>query len=289
MKTVVPVYINMAASVDAASLKEMNLASVIRNPNLLRRMCRLVRMGVAAGMMCLEDMDGEGLDAILTATSLGGLEDTGKFLAEITERSESGLNPTPFMRSVFNTVGSQIALLKGIKVYNMTYVHRGLSFESALSDAVLQIAEGKRSVLAGAFDEITPEAHILKERAGLFRHGEKEGEGASFFLIGNRPAGSRSVGLSGLDVRRGPLDERQKKEFAGDFLSGFGLDLSSVAVFNGARVKKSCGEYGTASARVLHEALASVHACSSEYLLVCNSFRNMSHSLILLKKTDAGL
>ncbi len=289
MKTVVPVYINRAASVDASSLGNLNLSAIVRSPNALRRMCRLVRMGVAAGMLCLDDIPADGIDAVVTATSLGGLEDTGKFLSEMTERNECGLNPTPFMRSVFNTVGSQIALLKGIKVYNMTYVHRGLSFESALFDAVLQIAEGKRNVLAGAFDEITREAHVLKERAGLFRRGEKEGEGACFFLLGNRPDSGSSVELAGLDVRRGPLDERQRMEFASDFLSGFGLGLSSVEIFNGAEVKKICGEYGTASARVLYEAAAFAGSCNAPCLLVCNSFRNMSHSLVLLKKTGAGI
>ena len=164
----VPVYIDRVSYVDGSSLKDLPLASLIGNPNMLRRMSRLIRMGVAAGLMCLDGLSPDEVDAIVTATSLGGLEDTGKFLEEISSRNESSLNPTPFMRSTFNTVGAQIALLKGIRAYNVTYVHRGLSLESALTDAMLQIAEGRRNVLAGAFDGITPESHAVKEPVSCF-------------------------------------------------------------------------------------------------------------------------
>lgn len=37
----------------------------------------------------------------------------------------------------------------------MTYVHRGLSFESALLDGMMRIWEGDENVLVGAIDEIT--------------------------------------------------------------------------------------------------------------------------------------
>ena len=162
-----PVYIERTETVDAARLKELGLPALIGNANMLRRMSRMVRMGVAAGMLCLDGIPNDAIGAIVTATCLGGLEDTEKFLAEISERNEAGLNPTPFMRSVFNTVGAQIALLKGIKVYNVTYVHRTASFENALSDALMLISEGRRNVLAGAFDEMTPSSVTVKERLGL--------------------------------------------------------------------------------------------------------------------------
>ena len=66
------------------------------------------------------------------------------------------LNPTPFIQSTFNTVGAQIALLRGLHCYNTTYANRWTSFENALTDAALRIGAGlSRAVLVGAFDDDT--------------------------------------------------------------------------------------------------------------------------------------
>ena len=51
-------------------------------------------------------------------------------------------------------------------MYKRQYVHRGLTFESALIDGIMSIAEGKQHVLAGAMDEITPTSYIIQQRLG---------------------------------------------------------------------------------------------------------------------------
>ena len=68
-------------------------------------------------------------EAIITATSLGCLADTEKFLSSMVNNEPSMLNPTPFIQSTFNTIGGQLALITGNKGANITYVHRGFSFE----------------------------------------------------------------------------------------------------------------------------------------------------------------
>ena len=45
------------------------------------------------------------------------------------------------------------ALIMSWKKVTMVRDHRGLSFESALIDGIMSIAEGKQHVLAGAMDE----------------------------------------------------------------------------------------------------------------------------------------
>ena len=67
------------------------------------------------------------------------------------DNREQMLNPTAFIQSTFNTVGAQLALLLKIHAYNVTYVHRGLSFESALIDGIISIAEGKHAPADRAF------------------------------------------------------------------------------------------------------------------------------------------
>lgn len=184
-----PVYINRIASIHAESsnekpyfsAQEPDYKEMITNANLRRRMSRMIKMGVACGLECLKDIPPEKVDAIITATGLGCLADTEKFMNALMDNREQMLNPTAFIQSTFNTVGAQIALLLKIHAYNVTYVHRGLSFESALIDGIMSIAEGKQHVLAGAMDEITPTSHIIQQRLGLLK-GTTAGEGAQFFL-----------------------------------------------------------------------------------------------------------
>lgn len=93
------------------------------------------------------------------------------------------LNPTPFIQSTFNTVGAQIALLRGLHCYNTTYANRWTSFENALTDAALRIGAGlSRAVLVGAFDETTPSAGIILQRLGVAQQGGW-GESSVFFVL----------------------------------------------------------------------------------------------------------
>ena len=283
-----PVYIERTETVDAARLKELGLPALIGNANMLRRMSRMVRMGVAAGMLCLDGIPNDDIGAIVTATCLGGLEDTEKFLAEISERNEAGLNPTPFMRSVFNTVGAQIALLKGIKVYNVTYVHRTASFENALSDALILISEGRRNVLAGAFDEMTPSSVTVKERLGLYRHGRHPGEGASFFLLSDRSSDCLSARplalLYGVDVFRGSMSEEETRVHMSGFIASHGVPESDVEIIDGSVYRALYGEWGTVSARILSEVAVSMSGRGSRYALLHNCSDGLTHSMILIGK-----
>lgn len=283
-----PVYIERTETVDAARLKDLGLPALIGNANMLRRMSRMVRIGVAAGMLCLDGIPNDAIGAIVTATCLGGLEDTEKFLAEISERNEAGLNPTPFMRSVFNTVGAQIALLKGIKVYNVTYVHRTASFENALSDALMLISEGRRNVLAGAFDEMTPSSVTVKERLGLYRHGRHPGEGASFFLLSDRSSDCLSARplalLYGVDVFRGSMSEEETRVHMSGFIASHGVPESDVEIIDGSVYRALYGEWGTVSARILSEVAVSMSGRGSRYALLHNCSDGLTHSMILIGK-----
>lgn len=178
-------YINAASSsgTPAADIREL-----IPAPEMRRRMSRILKMAVGAAMECLAQIpEGEKTDAIITATGLGCLADSEKFLRNVIDNGERLLNPTPFIQSTFNTVGAAVALLTGNHCYNMTYTHRGASFGSAMTDAAIRIGlDGARNVLVGGFDESTPSQSRIMERMGAWR-GVKEGEGAHFFVVSREP------------------------------------------------------------------------------------------------------
>jgi hypothetical protein len=167
---------------------------------MIRRMSRIVKMGVGAAISCLRNAGLSMPEAIVTGTAYGCLEDTDTFLRRMIDNHEELLSPTAFIQSTHNTVGAQIALLLKCHGYNNTIVHRGFSFEHALLDASLLLQEGMNQVLAGSAEEITGDSHAILSRFRLYGRengnpdltaehyrGTIAGEGAAFFLLGNRP------------------------------------------------------------------------------------------------------
>lgn len=165
--------------------------------NSLRRISRILKIGMTTALKCLQDSGIAVPGAIVTGTGKGSLQDTERFIKEIRDYKEQALNPTPFIQSTYNAVNGMIALQQKCTQYNNTFVHRGFSFESALQDSLLLLHEGAAEVLTGSFDEITPEHFFIKSRIGhwktetisnetLFNHpspGTISGEGAAFFVL----------------------------------------------------------------------------------------------------------
>lgn len=167
----------------------------------MRRMSRVMKMGTAAAKLALQNAGVAVPDAILTGTGLGCLEDTGNFLEKMIELKEDSLNPTPFIQSTHNTIGSHIAFLLQCLSYNQTYSHGAFSFESALLDGLLQLSEKPDlKILVGAADEITNRSHVILNRFGIFKKqndnsldifktkskGTLHGEGSAWFVLSNQ-------------------------------------------------------------------------------------------------------
>jgi 3-oxoacyl-[acyl-carrier-protein] synthase II len=173
------------------------------DPKMIRRMSRIVKMGVASALTCLRNAGIENPSALLTATAYGCLEDSSSFLRRMIEFDEKMLSPTAFIQSTHNTVGAQIALLIKCHNYNNTIVHRSFSFENALVEANLLLEEGIKHVLVGAIDENTRDRQAILSRFGLYKSNRKDaqqhagniaGEGAAFFLL-NKEAGQNPLAL----------------------------------------------------------------------------------------------
>jgi hypothetical protein len=168
------------------------------SPSAIRRMAKGVKNGIVASTLALREANLETVDAIITGTGMGCIEDSEKFLKAIINNNEEFLTPTSFIQSTHNTVGGQIALGLQCKAYNLTYVNGSVSFESALFDAKMMMEENKASsILVGGIDETSDYTMSLFKLAGFIKNenqnaqsfsdsttkGAVLGEGAIFFVV----------------------------------------------------------------------------------------------------------
>jgi len=256
----------------------------------LRRMSRIIKMGVAAGAMALREAGLNTPNGIITGTSYGCLEDTGIFLSKMIENNENALNPTPFIQSTHNTIGSQIALLLQCQGYNQTYTQRAFSFENALIDALLDLKDNpEQSILAGGVDEITDFSHELQKRFGIFRRksssslnlfkeqdrGTLNGEGAAYVVLSGIRGEGNAICLDSVETFYKPLKTTFREKIqaflesaelkadeidllmigkSGDKTWDMESDKISSSLFSSSSIgvfKHLCGEYPTASAFAL--------------------------------------
>jgi 3-oxoacyl-[acyl-carrier-protein] synthase II len=293
------------------------------DPKSIRRMSRIIRMGVGAAIVCLREPGISKPHAIVTATAYGCLADTEVFLSRMIAQQEEMLPPTAFIQSTHNTVGGQIALLLQCHGYNNTFVHRGHSFESALLDAVLLLEEDEgevSNVLVGAVDETTDISHAILSRFGLYRRAVA-GEGAAFFLLTSRPPAGIGAGAeAGVAVRLerletfyrpqnvGEIEDRVQTFLRSQSIGAADIDLVimgnnsdasrdtsgdavyqqlSSSVFKGratANYKNDCGEYPTSVSYALWLAVQQLRAGNATRILIYNHYMGMYHSLILVSR-----
>lgn len=215
------------------------------NPNLARRMARIIKMGIAASTVCFRDAKIEMPDAIMTGTALGSLEDTEKFLWAIIHDDEQFLTPTAFIQSTHNTVSAQIALQLKCMNYNFTYVHKGFSFESAVLDGLMTLADGEaKNVLVGGHDEMTDKYYRVCDRIGYFKeetvptmelinsktNGSIAGEGAAFFVLSNAKSESTYAKLRGIKTIYKPESNQEIESKITELLSSNGLTAADIDV-----------------------------------------------------------
>ncbi len=147
----------VAAKVEISSEEELAEIRHYVKPMEARRMGRIMRSALLSSLKVMEQVGISCPDAIITATSLGCLENSEQLLMQLREEGEVMLKPTCFMQSTHNTIGSAIAIHTGCHGYNVTYTQGAQSLEWALRDARRLIRSGKaRSVLVGMHDETTP-------------------------------------------------------------------------------------------------------------------------------------
>lgn len=246
------------------SVDEPDYKEVITDANSRRRMGRLLKMAVWCGLKSLDGVPSERVAGIITSTGAGFMKDTISFGSSIFDREETLLNPSPFMQSTFNTASGYIALIRKIHAYNTTYVQQADGFATSLVDAAMLLDDaGEGNVaLVGAFDEVTPEVDVIRQRLGLYRVGDgflPLGEGAAAFLLSaamptdvseSCPATESSTGLGGDDGSESD-SERGGDEAGSESASERGGDANSECSTGPLRESESascpCDESGSVS------------------------------------------
>jgi 3-oxoacyl-[acyl-carrier-protein] synthase II len=185
---------------------------VLINPLQLRRMPRILKMGLAAARLCINRSGDINPDGIIVGTGLGCLDNLEKFLQDVLDNHEHITSVLPFINSTHNAVAAHIAMLLQNHGYNLTYCHRGLSFESALDDALMNLEEKKAShILLGGIDETTNDFRLLHSYLGYWKKpisnlllledkspGSIAGEGSAFFMLSSVPLHDHHVIVDGV-------------------------------------------------------------------------------------------
>lgn len=256
-------------------------------PGILRRMGKAVRIGVGAALPMLHHQ--QAPHGIIIGSANGGMEDCIKFLNQIIEYEEGMLTPGNFVQSTPNAIASQISLLSSNKTYNITHVHRGLAFENALIDAVMQVKEHPaQHYIVGAVDEISTYNYNIDFLGGWYKKepvsnidlyttnsaASIAGEGAAMFWVNSHPAAAlaRVQAIDTLHSGNEEMVRQQIQKFISkQLLPGEKIDLlitgengdnrllkyyTAAETIAGnqvpvARYKHMCGEYPTSSAVAL--------------------------------------
>lgn len=156
------------------------------SPIEARRMGKILKRAIATSKEAIKSSGLESVDAIITGTGYGCIENTEFFLEALSKDGEQMLSPTYFMQSTHNTISSLVAIQTKNHGYNVTYAHKGISFDSALQDAYLQMRLGKiNSALIGGHDELTPTFYNILHKGGMMgQDDEMCGEAAASVVLG---------------------------------------------------------------------------------------------------------
>lgn len=172
-------------------------------PGVLRRMSKVVRIGVGAALPLLQQQPAP--DGIIIGTANAGMEDCFHFLKQMADYNEGLLTPGSFVQSTPNTIAAQLGIINRNKGYNVTHVHLGLAFENAVIDAAMMLLENPQNhYLLGAVDDIAAYHYTLNSLAGWYKKeqltgnglydlntpGSIAGEGAAMFLVKGNAAGA---------------------------------------------------------------------------------------------------
>jgi 3-oxoacyl-(acyl-carrier-protein) synthase len=298
------------------------------SPVAIRRMAKGVKNGIVASALAMKEANVATVDAIITGTGMGCIEDSEKFLKAIIDNKEEFLTPTSFIQSTHNTVGAQIALGLQCKAYNLTYVNASVSFESALLDAKMKIEEEEaNTILVGGIDENADYTTSLFKLAGFIKKENEEpykvldsntkgavyGEGATFFVLENETKSTTYAEVLDIEIlNKLEINEVESKIIS--FLEANGLQVSDIDAivlgFNGdiefddyykilsenpfaktpqVYYKHLSGEYNTASAFGLWVGSKIIKTQEIPEIISINNLEKSAYKNILLYNQYKGI
>lgn len=261
--------------------------------NSIRRMSHIVKMGLSAGILSMKKAGLETTDAIIIGSGVGCYEDTDKFMRSMLDNNEQLLTPTSFIQSTHNTIAGHLALYFKCNGYNFTYVHQNLSFEYALLDAMLLLAEQQASsVLIGGIDEITPSlfdffyrTNRIKKNEQLetiwnsFKEGYCIGEGAAFFNISTIADSATYAQISGVKCKQEIADSDELIQITESFLKETGLQTNQISLV----LSGNCGD--VKMDKKISEFNAKIRLPIAYFKLLCGEYFTSSGFAVWLAAT----
>ncbi|MBR6465779.1 MAG: beta-ketoacyl synthase chain length factor [Bacteroidales bacterium] len=162
-------------------------------PMVSRRMNSIVKRSIAVSRHVLDKAGIQSPDAIISGTGIGCVGDTEVFLNQMLDNGENMLNPSRFICSTPNTIGSQIAIYLGNRGFNSTHVNDMFAFEGALLESVMLLQKGgAENVLLCAADQMTDGLYGLLDREAFWK-GIPVSEGTVGFVLSNCPEGAAAA------------------------------------------------------------------------------------------------
>ena len=279
----------------------------------LRRMSKILRMGIACSKDCITQSTINNPDAVIVGTGLGCLADTEKFLKNVLT-IDGLIPPTAFIQSTHNTIAGQISLALKNHNYNMTHTQNTLSFEHALMDGLLLLSENDSNVLVGSADENIPLMDELANQFGLPQIAQRMTSGASFFMVSNSKGSTSKAQL--VDSYTTGLNSLPSNEVVESFLTENNLNTDDIDLImfnsNGTIIAKSveedfktipvfsyekyCGYYFSNAAFGMHLATEILSKKNTSFLnietpikriLLYNTFNNKNIGLTLIQSLEA--
>lgn len=273
------IYVNAISSLSEEQVKSPGFYSQFISPMAARRMGPALKNSVVTSVMALRESGISMPDAIVVGTGLGCINNTEKFLKEMTENQERMLQPTAFINSTHNSIAAQTAAFLKCNSYNNTYSHNGISFECALLDAVMQLELGRiHNALVGAHDEYLP-----------------DGLCSVTFALSDRETPSTICILSDVAVVRAEADGSFYESLNaflrrnGASLSDMDRIVSDIPLHGGVPFTPSaCPRTLTSPALTLASACRELSgrpsSCLPNIWLTVNSLENKDISFILIRK-----
>lgn len=227
-----------------------------------RRMNSILKRSIAVSKYVLDKAGIQCPDAIISGTGIGCVGDTEVFLNQMLDNGENMLNPSKFICSTPNTIGSQIAIYLGCHGFNSTHVNDRFAFEGALLDGVMLLQKGSaENVLVCAADQLTDGLYSLMDREAYWK-GIPVSEGTVGFVLSNCPDGATAAVEDVVLTRSNPsweldrllrdnslewkdIDAVVTSLLPGEASDSFAFVPEGVPMLT---YKQYCGQYFTASA-----------------------------------------
>ncbi len=148
------------------------------NPTQRRRLSRIIQMAILAARRS-HAADPTKRLAIALGTGFGCLDEGAVFIENLVAKDEAEPMPTRFPGSVHNAPSGQVAIDLGATGLNSAPTMGEISFESALWQAMNQIANDEADeALAGAVDELNKYPLSIGKRWGFWNEQTIPGEAA---------------------------------------------------------------------------------------------------------------